>query len=379
MKKPKTLRMKLTIVTAFICVLMCLALTISVVLSIGMLTSAYNEALQTSPAGRSDTVDMNEAGTAAAPIQNEAIRNPVIQQAQIKFVCTITLSAITVIVLGVLSIYFYIKRQLMPLEALSREVGSLEAESLKAPLHTKPNNLELNQLVDSFNAMRTRVSDSYTMQKNFSGSAAHELRTPLAAMQAKLEVFYMKKDRTCQEYDQILDVVSSNNDRLISLVNELLELTQGTDVELCDTVGLRAAAEEAVIDLDPIMAQNGISASIEGEAVVNGNDCLLQRMVFNLIQNAVRYNVPGGSVKVRITQEGNGARLTVADTGAGIPDEMKAQIFEPFFRVDKSRSRELGGCGLGLPIVKQIVERHGGAIAVADNPGGGTVVIVELK
>ena len=198
-------------------------------------------------------------------------------------------------------------------------------------------------------------------------SAAHELRTPIAAMKSRIDVFQMKPEHTPDQYGHLIDTISRNTERLSGLVEQLLDLTNQAAVDMEEHVDLRALAEEAAIDLEPLAAKQNITITVNGHAETTGNDCLLQRALFNLMQNAVKYNLPGGTVTVTLGQHEGRACCRVADTGRGVPKELQPHIFDLFFRVDASRSREIGGNGLGLALVKRIIEQHAGTLKVSDN------------
>ena len=216
------------------------------------------------------------------------------------------------------------------------------------------------------------VVQPYQVQKNFSANAAHELRTPLAAIQTQLDVFQMKPDRNPEEYTNLLQSIGESTERLSNLVKDLLTFTNEQGIGKKEPVELRPLLEETVFELEEYAATKQIEITISGQGTVLGDDSLLQRAFFNLLSNAIRYNVDCGSIFIEITD----AQVTIADTGIGIPDEAKSHIFDTFFSVDKSRSRELGGSGLGLAIVKSIIEKHNGYIYVKNNQPQGSIFIV---
>lgn len=233
--------------------------------------------------------------------------------------------------------------------------------------------MKFGRLPAAIQDMTLRVNKAYADQKNFSANAAHELRTPLAILQNKLEVFRLKKDRSIEEYEELYQVLYQNVERLSVLVKELLQFTNQNTVNMKIPVSLSDLAQEAVMELEPLTISKNISITVTGEASILGNDSLLQSIVFNLMQNAVKYNVDNGSVQVKIEKQDHLVKFIVSDTGIGIPEDARLHIFEPFFRVDKSRSREMGGNGLGLALTKRIVEQHGGKISVYNNMPHGTI------
>ncbi|MEG0091898.1 MAG: ATP-binding protein, partial [Oscillospiraceae bacterium] len=299
------------------------------------------------------------------------------QQAAVSFK-NITLAAmVLVIAIGALCSWAIIKKELQPLEELSLQVAALGADNLSTPIKVHATGDEIEQLSTAIIKMLERVNDAYIMQKNFSANAAHELKTPLAAMQSKQEVFKMKP-RTQAEYDGLLEVICRNTQRLSSLVGELLEITNQAPTDMSQRIELAPLAEEFAIDLEPLAKEKGVFITVEGQGSIVGNEGLIQRALFNLMENAIKYNVEGGTVTVKIDKQGDKVRILVEDTGEGIPQEQKDKVFDLFFRVDKSRSREMGGSGLGLAIVQHIVQQHNGVITVRDNSPQGTVFEVVL-
>ncbi|MEG1271518.1 MAG: HAMP domain-containing sensor histidine kinase, partial [Ruthenibacterium sp.] len=351
-----------------VCVLtvMCLVLTAISLSASRMVT----QALPTTPAQtRSDS---GEISVPAIELQPSVAG----VKAQQTFNFINIFSMLFVIATGGAFVFFFVKHALAPLETLSKQVQTLDADTLATPLVAAASGDEIEQLSHAISDMALRVGDAYLMQKNFSANAAHELRTPLAAMQAKIDVFNMTAAHSAAEYQSLIDTLSHHTERLSTLVLELLELTGQAEIDASQTVNLRVLAEESAMDLAPLAQEQGIQIYIEGDASITGNDDLLQRAIFNLMQNAVKYNVRGGSVTVRLYKQDARVHLVVADTGIGIPDAMKETVFELFFRVEKSRSRTMGGNGLGLSIVKQIVLQHHGAIMVKDNTPQGTCMEV---
>ena len=236
---------------------------------------------------------------------------------------------------------------------------------------------EIAELTDAFNQMSGKLDQSFAMQRRFAQSAAHELRTPLTVLQTKLEVFQKRAGRSREEYDRLLETVAAQTGRLSELVKELLELAN-LDCEMDqEPVPLLELLEQVREELAPLAEEREIGITVEGEEqAVMGSRTLLARVFFNLMENAVKYNRPGGFVHVALSPEGV---VTVSDTGPGVPKELRELIFEPFYRVDKSRSRQMGGAGLGLSTVKAIVERHGGSVEVDEAPEGGCRFTVRLS
>lgn len=319
--------------------------------------------------------------TVSSPISEEyyLVKARAIATAQNNFRNAAWISMLMVLFVGSVIIYFSSRRALKPLEILSRKVSTMQIDNLTEPINMPRTNDEIAKLSKAFNEMRRRIYDSYSIQKNFSSNAAHELKTPLAVMQTQIEVFRMKKNRTLEEYDTFIDMVSNNTDRLSAVVTELLELTNECEISMQQNVSLKELLEEVLFELEDTANLRHIHLELDGEnAIIKGNDRLLQRAFFNLMENAVKYNVADGYVRVSIARSNDKVTITIEDSGVGIPEEQVDQIFEPFFRVDKSRSREIGGSGLGLAIVKKVIDKHSGTISVKANPTGGSLFTVFL-
>ena len=283
-----------------------------------------------------------------------------------------------VILLGSICTYFLTARALKPLKKLTNEICHIQAQNLSEPLTVPVSDDEIAQLTGSFNDMLARLSDSFEIQKQFSANAAHELRTPLAVLQTDLEVFRKKDCHDTEEYELILNRIQEQTGRLSHLVGALLNMTNLNSVPRNDSISLAALTEEVFCDLDSIADQAHITLQQkEGDQLVTGSYLLLYRAVYNLVENAIKYNCPDGSVTVEIRQENQHVLLMVKDTGIGIPPEDQEKIFDPFFRVDKSRSRAMGGAGLGLAMVDAIAKEHGGqAKVLSSNKTGSTIALM---
>lgn len=283
-----------------------------------------------------------------------------------------------VILLGSICTYFLTARALKPLKKLTNEICHIQAQNLSEPLTVPVSDDEIAQLTGSFNDMLARLSDSFEIQKQFSANAAHELRTPLAVLQTDLEVFRKKDCHDTEEYELILNRIQEQAGRLSHLVSALLDMTNLNSVPRNDSISLAALTEEVFCDLDSIADQAHITLQQkEGDQLVTGSYLLLYRAVYNLVENAIKYNCPDGSVTVEIRQENQHVLLMVKDTGIGIPPEDQEKIFDPFFRVDKSRSRAMGGAGLGLAMVDAIAKEHGGqAKVLSSNKTGSTIALM---
>ena len=237
---------------------------------------------------------------------------------------------------------------------------------------------EFRQLSRSFNQMLERLNNAFAAQRQFTGNAAHELRTPLALMQAQLELFSAEHLDVRPETAEFLTLLREQTERLTQMTKTLLEMSNLQQVARNEQLQLAPMVEEIFTDLAPLTDKRGITLTADGDGVMTGSDALIYRLLFNLTENAVKYNRPGGSVRVCVTQEPEKLRIRVSDTGCGIPEKYQQSIFQPFFRVDKSRSREYGGAGLGLSLVWEIADLHGGSVWVEESSDKGTTIAVEL-
>ena len=284
-----------------------------------------------------------------------------------------------VILLGSICTYFLTARALKPLKKLTEEICHIQAQNLSEPLTVPVSDDEIAQLTGSFNDMLVRLSNSFEIQKQFSANAAHELRTPLAVLQTDLEVFRKKNCHDTEEYELILNRIQEQTGRLSHLISTLLDMTNLNSVPRNDSISLAALTEEVLCDLDSIADQAHITLQQkEGDQLITGSYLLLYRAVYNLVENAIKYNCPDGSVTVEIRQENQRVLLMVKDTGIGIPPEDQEKIFDPFFRVDKSRSRAMGGAGLGLALVSSIAQEHGGKAQVLESSENGSTLALIL-
>ena len=275
--------------------------------------------------------------------------------------------------------YFVSGRALKPLGDFARQTGQLNEESLTDTRLSEDTTAEFRQLSRSVNAMLDRLAQSFDTQRQFTGNAAHELRTPLALIQTRLELFAAEHSQMDAETAALLRFEQEQLERLSALVRTLLEMSDLQSVPRTDCIDLAPMAEEVLVDLTPLAQKNGITLTQTGDNVqLTGSDVLLYRVLFNLTENAIKYNRTGGSVEVSVEREGGQAAIRVRDTGPGIAEEYRDSIFQPFFRVDKSRSRAMGGVGLGLALVQEIVRLHGGTVRVEQSADTGTTILVTL-
>ena len=277
--------------------------------------------------------------------------------------------------LGGVATYFISGHALRPIRELSDKIEKVQAQNLADSRIEENQVKELNQLSVSYNRMLERLSDAFEIQRQFTANAAHELRTPLALMQVQLDLYH-SNSHSDNDADtvQMIKMVTEQNDRLNKMVKTLLDMSELQTVGRDDEIILDALVDEVLEDLEPLAEGKNIRLIGKCKDITMvGSDILIYRLVYNLVENAIKYNHSGGQVTVTADRKENHVYLSVEDTGAGIPEELKERVFEPFFRVDKSRSRELGGVGLGLALVREIVRVHDGSITVKSNPSGGTI------
>lgn len=275
--------------------------------------------------------------------------------------------------------YFVSGQALKPLRKLSQQAEKIDQDSISDIRLSEDTVKEFRQLSISVNLMLDRLSESFATQRQFSGNAAHELRTPLAIMQTKLELFAAEHKNLEGDTAELVRSQAEQLDRLSKLVHTLLEMSNLSSAPRSDRIELAPLVEEIITDLTPLASQNDITMEQDCDnVVITGSDALIYRLVFNLIENAVKYNRRGGSVSVSVHKENSDVVVRVSDTGCGIPEEYRESIFQPFFRVDKSRSRQMGGVGLGLALVHEIAVLHGGSVRAEPGNKVGTVFIVTL-
>ena len=301
------------------------------------------------------------------------------------------IATILIILLSSACTYFVSRRALKPLHSLSTKVEKIQAQNLSEPLEVPDSNDEISKLTLSFNEMLSRLNDAFTAQKQFSASAAHELRTPLAVMQTNLEVFARKKEPSTDEYLELFSMIQEQTGRLSHLAEILLDMTGIQTVKRSETFSLAELTDEVLCDLTSIAEQKKIELiQKDGDCTITGSYLLLYRAVYNLVENAIKYNHPCGKVTVTVRQKNfllnpatppvpaDCALVEVSDTGIGISPEYQEKIFTPFFRVDKSRSRAMGGAGLGLALVNEIARQHGGEVKVLKSDKNGSTIALIL-
>lgn len=277
--------------------------------------------------------------------------------------------------LGGVATYFISGHALRPIREFSDKIEEVQAQNLADSRLDENKVKELNQMSVSYNKMLGRLSDAFEIQRQFTANAAHELRTPLALMQVQLDSYNSgQHPGSDAETVQTIKMVTEQNDRLSKMVKTLLDMSELQTVSRDEAIMVDALVDEVLADLEPLAREKDVELTGNCEAItIVGSDILIYRLVYNLVENAIKYNHPGGQATVNASRKEKHVCLSVADTGNGIPEELRERVFEPFFRVDKSRSRALGGVGLGLALVHEIVRVHDGNITVRSNPSGGTV------
>ena len=300
---------------------------------------------------------------------------------------SLLITAVVALIGGAVT-FFVSGRALKPLKEFSETVEKVQAQNLADYTIEENRIAELDRLRTSYNKMLLRLSESFETQRQFTGNAAHELRTPLALIQAQLDLYHTTEHpESTAVAEETIQMVTEQNERLSKLVRTLLDMSELQTVSRNDRIELHSLIEEVLTDLEPlaqekkvelIQKSQGAGAKANEELFLTGSDILIYRMLYNLVENAIKYNRENGSVTVSAIREKNEVVLTVSDTGNGIDEAFREQIFEPFFRVDKSRSRELGGVGLGLAMVREVVRVHDGTIEVYTNKHSGTTFEVKM-
>ena len=302
----------------------------------------------------------------------------IVHGAQASFITTNWYITAAVMVLGGVLAYFVSGHALKPLHSFAAQVEKVEPNNLTDMKITEEVLPEFRQFSRSFNQMLDRLDEGFTAQRQFTGNAAHELRTPLALMQARIELFADEHPSMPPETAEFLTLLREQTERLTQMTKTLLEMSALQSVPRNDRIQLAPMMEEILTDLAPLAEKNGITLTCDGDGAMTGSDGLLYRLLFNLTENAIKYNHPGGTVRLTVQEEAAQLVIRVSDTGYGIPEPYRESIFQPFFRVDKSRSREYGGVGLGLSLVWAIAELHGGSVCVEDSSEAGTTIAVQL-
>lgn len=375
MMRINSLRFRLTVMTGIILLLCSIALTLS---------ASYNAGKQLSVVAHTVSSDAeivltpNEENDGA--IHTPTIGTVQIMKAQRNFDLAGLASLIVISILGTGAVYFVTRQTLQPICDLNEQITAITENNLDKRVNGGERKDEVGMLCRSFNVMLERLSNSFAAQKRFSANVAHELKTPLATMQACVQVMRLDALPTPEEYEKMLDTVERNTKRLRTIIDDLMRLCNEQEQFEKEEISLPELFSVIFSELMPLLEKKLIQTemSCEEYPTVTGNQGLLYRAFFNLVENAVKYNRDGGSIIVSSNIENNIGEIRVRDTGNGIPSEELPLIFEPFYRVNKSRSRKTGGAGLGLAVTKTIIERHGWSITAESVVGVGTEFIIRL-
>ena len=371
-----SLQWRITLMTVLLIGVTCVAMNL-LLCSSGVY---YMDTIADSLQGGS-TVILNDGGATSFDPQliapNEEL-TIVVDGAQGRFRTTNWYITAAVTLLSGILAYFVSGRALKPLRSFASQVEMVQMTNLADMKIDEDVLPEFKQLSRSFNQMLERLNTAFSAQRQFTGNAAHELRTPLALMQAQLELFSAEHPDMRPETAEFLTLLREQAERLIQMTRTLLEMSNLRQVARNERIQLAPMIEEIFTDLAPLSDKRGVTLTAEGNGIMTGSDALIYRLIFNLTENAVKYNRQGGSVRISVTQKPEKLLLRVSDTGCGIPKEYQRSIFQPFFRVDKSRSREYGGAGLGLSLVWEIADLHGGSVWVEESSDKGTTIAVDL-
>lgn len=302
----------------------------------------------------------------------------IVNGAQHSFGTTNWYITVAVTLLGGVLAYFVSGRALKPLKSFASQVENVQPDNLADMKISEDVLPEFKQFSKSFNGMLDRLDEGFSAQRQFTGNAAHELRTPLALMQAQIELFSVEHSDIQHDTAELLKLLQEQTERMSQMTKTLLEMSELRTVPCNDVIELAPMFEEVFADLAPLAEKRGITLECDGDGTIIGSDTLIYRMLFNLTENAIRYNRPNESVSACVSERNGQIFIRVRDNGNGIPEQYRESIFQPFFRVDKSRSREYGGVGLGLALVREIALLHGGRVLAEESTETGTVMLVIL-
>ncbi|MBO3444292.1 ATP-binding protein [Clostridium sp. CCUG 7971] len=380
MKLNLSLRLKVTFINTMVLIICSVILTITTSFSvsrsidkIGMTSSAVSKPIiqQTVPKKvyNNNTIENNKI-TQAQTITQAA------QMEKDKLAATSIISMLAVIVLGCIITYLTTGKSLESVKKLNDEIKDISEHNLSKKINEEGAEDEIKELTKSFNNMLVRIDDAFETQKQFSLNVAHELRTPLSVIQMKIDVFKKRKEQTTEDYKKLIGVIEKNNNRLSKVVEELLSICNRDNIERKDQINFDKIIKSIIVELREVASEKNINIDIDENMNVNaakafyGNEQLLYRAIYNLIENSIKYNIENGYVNIYLNEENDFISIVITNSGIGIEKEDYENIFKPFYRVDKSRSRKIGGSGLGLSIVKTIIDHHNGNIRVeSDNSG----------
>ena len=372
--KKLSLQWRITLMTAFLTCMTCVAMNL-------LLSYSGRHYMDSISSHITNYGDMDQGEPDFFDPEREKLDQEltiIIHGAQESFIATNWCITAVVTLLGGVLAYFLSGRALNPLRAFTSQVEKVQPNNLSDMKMAEDVLPEFRQFSKSFNQMLDRLDDGFAAQRQFTGNAAHELRTPLALMQAQLELFSTEHPKVLPETAGFLLLLREQTERMTQMTKTLLEMSELRTVPCNDHIEIAPMIEEIFADLTPLAEKNGIILESTGDGTMTGSDTLIYRLLFNLTENAIRYNRPDGIVRITVTEEEKRLIIRVSDTGCGVPEQYRESIFQPFFRVDKSRSRENGGVGLGLSLVWEIVTLHGGEVCVEESSEKGTTIAVRL-
>ena len=372
--KKLSLQWRITLMTAFLTCMTCVAMNL-------LLSYSGRHYMDSISSHITNNGDMGKAEPDFFDPEREKLDQEliiIIHGAQESFIATNWCITAVVTLLGGVLAYFLSGRALNPLRAFTSQVEKVQPNNLSDMKMAEDVLPEFRQFSRSFNQMLDRLDEGFAAQRQFTGNAAHELRTPLALMQAQLELFSAEHPKVLPETAGFLLLLREQTERMTQMTKTLLEMSELRTVPCNDRIEIAPMIEEIFADLTPLAEKNGIILESTGDGTMTGSDTLVYRLLFNLTENAIRYNRPDGIVRITVTEEEKRLIIRVSDTGCGVPEQYRESIFQPFFRVDKSRSRENGGVGLGLSLVWEIVTLHGGEVRVEESSEKGTTIAVRL-
>lgn len=373
-----SIRTRLVVITVFILVICCIGLT--AIINYSATQMAMQVAQTVTPAQSIGDIDNQIEPQLPAMSLGESTESIQRQQQIIdNFYRNSFLYMLFIIMIGGSMMYLFSKSILLPLAKLNDKIKNSTVSTLSDKLSVPNSDDEIAELTVSFNKMTDRIQEAFLFQQQFSGNVAHELRTPLTIMKTKIDVFEKRENHTSAEYKELIENQKNQLMRLSEIIQILLEITNTDNVQEKEHFLVSDMIENILLDFSNMTAQKNICIATDLQNVeIYGNVDLLYRAFSNLIQNSIRYNVKNGNIYISAKQKQHNTVIQICDTGIGISEENRQRIFEPFFRVDKSRSREMGGAGLGLSIVKKIIEKHDGTITVSNNNPQGACFIIEL-
>ena len=372
--KKMSLQWRITLMTAFLICITCVAMNL-------LLSYSGRHYMDSISSHITNYGDIDKAEPDFFDPEREKLDQEltiIIHGAQESFIATNWCITAVVTLLGGVLAYFLSGRALNPLRAFTSQVEKVQPNNLSDMKMAEDVLPEFRQFSKSFNQMLDRLDEGFAAQRQFTGNAAHELRTPLALMQAQLELFSTEHPKMLPETAGFLLLLREQTERMTQMTKTLLEMSELRTVPCNDRIEIAPMIEEIFADLTPLAEKNGIILESTGDGTMTGSDTLIYRLLFNLTENAIRYNRPDGIVRITVTEEEKRLIIRVSDTGCGVPAQYRESIFQPFFRVDKSRSRENGGVGLGLSLVWEIVTLHGGEVRVEKSSEKGTTIAVKL-